>query len=307
MYRLLINELYRLSLAFFSKQQWLVYGVSCLATYLCLVHTLRFRRLIETRHSFNYLTSSSVCRMTLSSAFLIHNNLIQLEFPLTFSIATTFALFKAYGIPSISCLLVKTNQLAGPYKVSSKRYADTGALLLEAVLNEPGSQRSADAIARINWLHDRHRKSGNISDEDMLYTLSLFALQPMTWVKKYEWRQLDDIEICAVATLWKYLGDALKVPFDILPGHRKGWRDGLEWIRELEAWSQNYEERYMVPADTNRKLAEMTFRIILHKLPKVLHGWGRSFLAGIMETKLREAMLHVMTRIAVTNLYSNKT
>ncbi|KAI4139081.1 MAG: hypothetical protein LQ341_004370 [Variospora aurantia] len=37
-----------------------------------------------------------------------------LEFSAAFSAATTFALFKAYGFPSISSLLAKTNQLTGP-------------------------------------------------------------------------------------------------------------------------------------------------------------------------------------------------
>ncbi|KAL8985065.1 MAG: hypothetical protein Q9177_004537 [Variospora cf. flavescens] len=37
-----------------------------------------------------------------------------LEFSAAFSAATTFALFKTYGFPSISSLLAKTNQLAGP-------------------------------------------------------------------------------------------------------------------------------------------------------------------------------------------------
>ncbi|KAL9019856.1 MAG: hypothetical protein Q9185_002905 [Variospora sp. 1 TL-2023] len=40
--------------------------------------------------------------------------LAELEFPVAFLAATTFALFKAYGFPSISSLLAKTNQLAGP-------------------------------------------------------------------------------------------------------------------------------------------------------------------------------------------------
>ncbi|KAL8730332.1 MAG: hypothetical protein Q9181_004691 [Wetmoreana brouardii] len=174
-----------------------------LLIYLTLVHTLRYRR-------SHYLTahhSHHIHRMTVPLAHSIHNTLVTLEFTSTFPLATTFALFKAYGIPSISSLLVHTNQLAGPPLASSKRYADTGALLLEAVMNEPGSKRSVEALGRINWLHDRHRHrgegKGGIRDEDMLFTLSLFALEPMRWVKRYEWRELSQVEVCAVGTLWK--------------------------------------------------------------------------------------------------------
>ncbi|KAL8716494.1 MAG: hypothetical protein Q9225_006185 [Loekoesia sp. 1 TL-2023] len=271
--------------------QWPLLLPTLLTTYLTLTHLLRYRRLQTTTHNLNLTNRSSLSRMPISTAYHIHNYLISLEFPSIFSSATTFALFKTYGIPSVSSLLVHTNQIAGPPLTSSKRYADTGALLLEAVLNEPGSERSVEAIARINYLHDRWRGKGRIKDEDMLYTLSLFALEPMRWVRKYEWRELSEMEICAVGTLWKFLGESLKVPFELLPGYEKGWKDALEWIEEMDVWSRAYEERFMVPAESNGKLAEATLKIVLCKMPKFLHGFGRRVFATIMEKKLREAML----------------
>ncbi|KAL8755070.1 MAG: hypothetical protein Q9199_003891 [Rusavskia elegans] len=159
-------------------QRWPLFAIPTIISYLFLVHLLRYSRLRSTvLHYSDKFTQQRA--MDVLTAFHIHNDLIELEFPFTFSAATTFALFKSYGIPSISSLLVHTNQLAGPPLASSKRYADTGALLLEAVLNEPGSQRSLEALARINYLHDRWRNKGKgkgIRDDDMLYTLSLFRL-----------------------------------------------------------------------------------------------------------------------------------
>ncbi|KAL9021459.1 MAG: hypothetical protein Q9185_001356 [Variospora sp. 1 TL-2023] len=284
-----------------TLQQWLYLVIPALINYLLLVRLLRYRRL---RHSsFQHLDQLQLHpeqAMDVLTAFKIHVYLIELEFPSTFSAATTFALFKAYGIPSISSLLVYTNQLAGPPLASSKRYADTGALLLEAVLNEPGSGRSVEAITRINYLHGRwrgKRKGKGIRDEDMLYTLSLFALEPMKWVKKYEWRELSMVEICAVGTLWKYLGDALKVPFHLLPGHEKGWKNGVEWMEELRVWSEGYEGRYMVPDKSNAALADATIRIILWKVPRWMHGFGKKVFAAAMEEnspRLRKAMLYVL-------------
>ncbi|KAI4275963.1 MAG: hypothetical protein L6R35_006247, partial [Caloplaca aegaea] len=279
-----------------TLQQWLYFVVPALINYLLLVRLLRYRRLRRSNfHHRDQLHPEQA--MDVLTAFKIHVYLIELEFPSTFSAATTFALFKAYGIPSISSLLVFTNQLAGPPLASSKRYADTGALLLEAVLNEPGSGRSVEAITRINYLHDRwrgKRKGKTIRDEDMLYTLSLFALEPMKWVKKYEWRELSMVEICAVGTLWKYLGDALKVPFHLLPGHEKGWKNGVEWMEELRVWSEEYEGRYMVPDKSNAALADATIRIILWKVPRWMHGFGKKVFAAAMEgnsPRLRKAML----------------
>ena len=125
----------------------------------------------------------------------------------------------------------------------------------------------------------------------MLYTLSLFALEPNRWVRKYEWRELSALELCAVGTLWKYLGEALKVSFKGLAGCEKGWGNALEWMRDLEIWSREYEGKYMVPAESNHKLAESTLRIILHKAPSSMIGFGRKTFATVMEEKLREAMM----------------
>ena len=274
-------------------QQWPLILSTSLFVYLALAHTIRYRRLHSTTAKFALTTRASLQSMSLSTAYYIHNYLITLEFPTSFPIATTFAIFKAYGIPSISSLLVYTNQLSGPPLASSKRYADTGALLLEAVLNEPGSLRSVEAFARINYLHDRWRSKGKISDEDMVYTLSLFALEPMRWVKKYEWRELSEMEVCALGVLWKFWGESLKVPFQLLPGVAGGWKDGLAWIEELDVWSRAYEERYMVPAESNGKLAEATLKIINWKMPTVMQGFGTNLFATIMEKRLREAMLYV--------------
>ena len=127
----------------------------------------------------------------------------------------------------------------------------------------------------------------------MLYTLSLFALEPKRWVKKYEWRELSQLELCAVGTLWKYLGEALKVSFKCLSGHEKGWRNGVEWMKDLETWSREYEVKKILPAESNHKLAESTFRPILHKVTKCMHEFGKRIVATVMEGKLREAMMYV--------------
>lgn len=49
----------------------------------------------------------------------------------------------------------------------------------------------------MNYLHSRYQKAGKISNDDMLYTLSLFVLEVERWVGLYEWRSLTPLEICA--------------------------------------------------------------------------------------------------------------
>lgn len=204
-----------------ALNQWKLLLVPTLLAYLCLVSLLRFRRAKGLYLRYSHLTKDAFSRMTVDEAFAIHNDLVQLEFSKVVSTATVFALFKVgspfvcylierntrskstiinifhnqnltqvpwqtYGIPSVSSLLVATGQISTDSRAGTKRMAETGALLLEAVLNPPASNRAIAAIARINYIHDRYRQRGRISDADMLYTLSLFALEPSRWVSRLE-------------------------------------------------------------------------------------------------------------------------
>lgn len=90
----------------------------------------------------------------------------------------------------------------------------------------------------------------------MLYTLALFAIEPVTWMKKLEWRELEDFEKCVLGTFWKAIGDAMLIEYDSLPSHSTGWKDGLHWLEEIWAWSEAYEERCMVPNQYNKTTAD---------------------------------------------------
>ncbi|MCJ1307469.1 hypothetical protein MMC25_001115 [Agyrium rufum] len=228
--------------------------------------------------------------MTVADAHQIQLALIEYEFPRVFSSSAFFALFKTYGVPSISKLLASTGQLADE-TTASKRAADTGIILTEVIMNQPRSSRNIDGIARMNYLHGRHRKAGKISDEDMLYTLSLFALEPLRWTSCYEWRAVTSVERCATGTYWKDMGDSMAIPFSALPSFKIGWQDGLHFLEELETWSLAYEESHMAPDPTNKKLAEATLDIALFNLPYCLKGVGRNFIVALLKPRLRKAMM----------------
>jgi len=193
----------------------------------------------------------------------------------------------------VSSLLVSTGHLAGSgsLKSTSKRAADTGVLLTNMVFNPPSSRRALDAIARMNYLHNRHRHAGTIANDDMLYTLSLFALEPIRWTARDEWRALTDLERCALGTYWRYIGEAMEISFSVLEGSEHGWQDGLAWLEDMERWSVAYQASEMVPAKSNHTLAAATFEMALFKLPSFLHGIGRGFASATIEPQLRKAMM----------------
>ena len=159
----------------------------------------------------------------------------------------------------MSALLVATGQLKN-IETASKRAADAGVLIAEFGLNKPTSERAIEAIARMNFLHARYLKSGKITSDDLLYTLSIFALEPTRWINRYEWRRLSDVEMCACGTYWKNMGDAMDISYTKLPSSAKGWQDGLHWLEELRAWADDYEETHMFPAAFSKQLAYSQIR-----------------------------------------------
>lgn len=197
---------------------------------------------------------------------------------------------QTYGIPTISHLLTKTSQFSNP-ETSLKRYTDTSALVQEMVGNAPTSKRAYQSLARTRFLHSGYRSSGKIQESDMLYTLALFALQPIRFIARFEWRALSDLERCAIGTFWKSVGDALDISYDGLPSGKTGFRDGIHWLEEMDVWSEEYESRCMVPDLKNRETADQTTAVLLYMLPTPLHPLGLQFVSFMMDDRLRKAML----------------
>ncbi|KAI9815243.1 MAG: hypothetical protein M1827_002723 [Pycnora praestabilis] len=271
-------------------QQWKIFIIPGFVMYLALVTRLRHKRAKSLPKRFNYTSRDTYSKMTTDDAQAILKELTELEFPKFMGFSIIFALFKTYGIPSVSSLLVSTGQLANP-ETASRRTADTGVLLLEFALNKPSSERTIQAISRMNYLHSRYQKSGKITNADMLYTLSLFALEPSRWVDKYEWRSMTELELCASGTFWKAMGDAMLIPYDVLPSCKIGWEDGLDWLKEVEDWSLRYEAASMLPAPSNNQLAGSHVEVLFLNLPSGLMEAGKQIMAIFLGERLRKAML----------------
>ena len=264
---------------------------AALATlYLLTVRLCRYRRIDAIKCKHGMPNRSDFATLTADQAQDILQELVEMEFPKLMGFSIVFALFKTYGLPSVSSLLVSTGELSGT-ETASKRTADTGVLLLEFCLNKQSSQRSTEAIARMNYLHSRYIKAGKITNVDLLYTLSVFALEPVRWVGKYEWRQFSDLELCASGTFWRAIGDKMEIDYSPLPSYRDGWTDGIHWLDEIRTWSEEYERVKMVPAETNRKLALAHLDVIFINLPQSLNTVGKHVVSVVVGERLRKAMM----------------
>lgn len=273
-------------------QQWPNYLVLLLLLYLIFTRLLRRQRLHTTLETFPYTTRQSWASMSDADATQIQINLVELEFPFTFEKALQFALFRTYGIPSISKLLVATAQLSD-MNSAPKRYSDTVTLIREFMTHAPTSERTLEAISRMNHIHSGYRKSGKILDDDMLYTLSLFAGEPVRWINRFEWRKLEDFEKCAMGTYWKSIGDAMGISFEKLPSGLKGgsWVDGLQWLEEIIEWAEGYEKEHMKPHVNNNITAQQTIALLLWNIPAALKPFGQKVVTTLMDDRLRVAMM----------------
>jgi hypothetical protein len=98
--------------------------------------------------------------------------------------------------------------------------------------HHPRSDRVFKAIARMNHIHGSYQRARKISQDDLLYTLSVFIMGPITWVGKYEWRSMTDMEKCAIGTFWKSIGDAMAIDYkDRLASDK--WKDGLQFYKDI--------------------------------------------------------------------------
>ena len=64
------------------------------------------------------------------------------------------------------------------------RFDDTDLLFREYSENIPETERSQKAVQRINAIHGMYAKQ--ISNGDMLYSLSLFVTEPARWIDRYQ-------------------------------------------------------------------------------------------------------------------------
>ncbi len=95
-------------------------------------------------------------------------------FPWDIERSLELALFNTYAIPTISGLLARTGEFA---ERPRKRY---DAVLILAEIGESGleSERGQAALGRMNAMHGRFK----ITNEDYLYVLSTFVLNPIDWL-----------------------------------------------------------------------------------------------------------------------------
>lgn len=166
-------------------------------------------------------------------------------------------------------------------------------LIGEFLVHAPQDVRSVKATSRMNCIHQLYQQSGQISNDDMLYTLSLLASFPIEWVARHEWRRLNDFEQCAIGTFWRSMGEDMGIDYSPLPSATLGWKDGLHWLEELHIWSRGYRLQHMRADPNNTTVALSAMEVVLGTTPPPLRPLARWSVLAALDGPLRRALRYV--------------
>ena len=192
------------------------------------------------------------------------------EYPWLIRKSLEFALFRSYGVPSISQLLDQTGQFK---RHGQRRVDDTGLLLAEIVENGYDSPRGLQAIKIINRMHGKF----DISNDDMLYVLSTFVFEPIYWTQKFGWRRPSHHENLANFYFWVEVGVRMAIK-DIPPT-----------IEDFERFKQEYERERFVYQVSNRRVADATLRVLQSWYPRPVRPLVRQVVYALLDDPLRRA------------------
>ncbi|KAI9474106.1 MAG: hypothetical protein EXX96DRAFT_580615 [Benjaminiella poitrasii] len=246
-----------------NKPTVILASASILA-YLGLVRYLRFKAINDIRKKH---PNPKDALTNIDTANEINAITAKKEFPFLSRESTEFALFKTFAIPTISKLLAATGEFATS---CARRVEDTELILTEMTetyariqnqlcRNPQTAQRDIDAqwerpklaTKRLNEIHGKY----TISNDDYLYTLSLFIFEPIAWINQYEWRKLDERESNALFCIWYNVGVSMNL------------KDIPDTPEKMLAFKNRYAAEKIQYAPANWKCGEPTVRHLLSNLP----------------------------------------
>lgn len=194
--------------------------------------------------------------------FLTHHQLFAVET----SRGLQLALIKSFAAPSISGLLAHTGEFSAR---ASKRAQDTALMMCEMSETGLASPRAQAVIARLNAIHGRFK----ITNDDFLFILSCFLLEPVDYIAAYGRRPLTPAEQDASLLHYQGVGAGMKIA-DI--------PSTLEGFRRFRA---DYESVHLRFAQSNVDVLNAALSYNRRFLP---YGLGKAVLRALLASQLKD-------------------
>jgi ER-bound oxygenase mpaB/B'/Rubber oxygenase, catalytic domain len=193
------------------------------------------------------------------------------EFPWDYQQGTGVAFLRDYAIPSIAGLLDRTGEFEHD---GVKRYDDTLLVAEEAGIEGIESARSHAAVRRLNRIHGQY----DIPDHEFRYVLATTIVGPVQWIKQYGWRNLDPVELRALAKNTTRFGELMGLKE--LPTTYDGY---LTLLRD-------YEAEHFAATSAATRVTDATLRIGRAVAPLPLKPLVRRVTIALMDEPLRVAL-----------------
>ncbi len=181
------------------------------------------------------------------------------------------ALFRTFAAPSIGRLLHRTGEFENN---GQKRYDDTTLLLLSILRYGYDSEVGRRAITRMNKTHSHFP----ISNEDYLFVLSTFVIDPISWIERFGWRKFCDKEKRSLFLFWHHIGQ------------RMGLQSLPNSLDQMEAESWAYVDNHFAFDDANQSVAQGTVNIVKAWLPRILGRFVEPVAASLLDARTRAAV-----------------
>jgi hypothetical protein len=181
-----------------------------------------------------------------------------------------FALFRTFGIPTVSALLDKTGEFAHR---AQKRYDDTDLLVSELMEWGYDSERGRRALRRMNQLHGRF----DIANDDFLYVLSTFVYEPIRWNARFGWRPLCEQERLGYFHFWRQVGRRMNI------------KDIPTEYGAFEQFNREYERCHFQFTEANRRVGTATRELFVGWFPRLLAPVVRATIHALLDDPLRDA------------------
>ncbi|CAM3752042.1 oxygenase MpaB family protein [Parendozoicomonas haliclonae] len=185
------------------------------------------------------------------------------DMPLDFLIAGELAQIQTFGIPSISKILRRTRQYQDH---GTKRLDDTKAILVEIMTDSVHSPRGQHMVKHLNWIHSHYP----ISNEDYLYTLALFILEPDRWARQFSYRSLTDAERDALYQEFRDLGEAMNI------------KDIPDSFQAFQHWHSTYKARHLTYHPDNHVVAQGLIDGMKPMVPSYLRPFIQSLILVLL-------------------------